>query len=100
MSPSETQKPPLSVLVVDDVAINRVLAIAFLSRMGYKTLFPGYFRGLRSAWDACTRGAVGVGLFVQRKVGAAELCGDVPTSSLKHGHCLCLLAFVIAKGRE
>ena len=37
MSPSETQKPPLSVLVVDDVAINRVLAVAFLSRMGYKT---------------------------------------------------------------
>jgi len=37
MTLTESQKAPLSVLVVDDVAINRVLAIAFLSRLGYKT---------------------------------------------------------------
>ncbi len=37
MTMTEAPRQPLSVLVVDDVAINRVLAIAFLSRMGYET---------------------------------------------------------------
>jgi len=36
MTLTEAKKPSLNVLVVDDVAINRVLAMAFLSRLGYQ----------------------------------------------------------------